>query len=102
MEDAAKQIRRMVDEVSKFYSDQGRLIEAGWAALKVQTLEGASDTQVKEMRKAFFAGAQHLFASIMSILEPDAEPTPKDLERMTLIHNELEKWKRDFIEETTI
>lgn len=93
-------IRRIVDEVSKFYSDQGKLIEAGWAALKVQALpKDAGPVQIKEMRMVFFAGAQHLFGSMMSILEPDAEPTEKDMERMTLIHEELEIWKKTFIEE---
>jgi len=47
------------------------------------------------MRKAFFMGAQHLYASIMGILEPGAEPTDKDLDRMGLIHNELEAFRME-------
>lgn len=54
-----------------------------------------SEVQITEMRKAFFAGAQHLFASLMGILEPGSEPTEKDLNRMSLIDTEL----RDFVNE---
>jgi len=48
------------------------------------------------MRNAFFAGAQHLFSSIMTILEPDAEPTEKDMQRMDLIDKELRAFINDF------
>lgn len=51
-----------------------------------------SNVQLDEMRKAFFAGAQHLFASIMGILEPGAEPTEKDLVRMDHIDKELREF----------
>jgi hypothetical protein len=59
-------------------------------------LEDAPKIQLQEMRQAFFAGAQHLFSSIMTILEPDAEPTDKDLERMDLIDKELRAFINDF------
>jgi hypothetical protein len=42
------------------------------------------------MRMAFMAGAQHLFSSIMTILEDGVEETVPDMRRMELIHNELE------------
>jgi hypothetical protein len=48
------------------------------------------------MRMAFFAGAQHLFGTIMTVLEPGDEPTPKDLQRMDLIHLELDAFIKDF------
>lgn len=32
----------------------------------------------------------------MTILDPDAEPTDKDLERMSLIHGELKAFIQDF------
>jgi hypothetical protein len=50
------------------------------------------------MRGAFFAGAQHLFASIMVIMDPGAEPTAADLARMSQIHEELERFVRDYEE----
>ena len=84
------EIRALVDQLTTHLSDEGRLIEAGWVAFKAQCLhKHAQPEQVHDMHLAFFAGAQHLFASIMSILEPGAEPTDNDLKRMDLIHKEL-------------
>ena len=47
-------------------------------------------------QKAFFAGAHHLFTSIMNVLDPgpDTEPTERDLRRMSQIHAELERYER--------
>lgn len=77
--------------------DKGKLIEAGWVGLRVAAIpEDAGKAQLEEMRNAFFAGAQHLFSSIVSILDDDREPTPTDLWRMDLISTELEVFIRDF------
>lgn len=73
-------------------ADHGQLIEAGWIALRKLTLEGAPEIQVREMRKAFFAGAQHLFSCIVNLLDDEEEPTADDLRRMEMIHVELEAW----------
>jgi hypothetical protein len=89
--------RAFLERLSRELADQGKLIEAGWVGLRIACdLEDAPKIQLEEMRNAFFAGAQHLFSSIMTILEPDAEPTDKDLERMDLIARELEKFINDF------
>jgi hypothetical protein len=47
----------------------------------------------RELQLAFMAGADHLFSSIMNILDADAEPTDADLRRMDQIHRELEGWR---------
>ena len=80
-----------IENLTKDLTDKGLLIEAGFAALRHMAIaKDASAEQVDEMRGAFFAGAQHLFASIMSILDPgDEEPTENDLRRMSLITDEL-------------
>lgn len=88
--------RKLHDAIATKLTDEGKLIEVGWATMNAFVLPAdASPTQRAEMRKAFFMGAQHLFASIMGILEPGAEPTDKDLDRMTLIHNELEAFRKE-------
>lgn len=82
----------LVSGVAKKLANDGRLIEAGWASLRTMAVDPAApQVQVDEMRLAFMAGAQHLFASIMGILDPGAEPTDADLRRMDLIAAELEK-----------
>jgi len=71
--------------------DKGKLIEAGFVGLRLAAIpEDAGKTQIEEMRNAFFAGAQHLFASIMDIMDDDHEPTASDLKRMDMIQSELD------------
>lgn len=83
-------IKEKALELSKQLTDHGKIIEGGWLGFRLAVLpDNASPVQVNEMRKAFFAGSLHLFSSIMSILDPGAEPTEKDLQRMDLIHREL-------------
>lgn len=82
-----------IDALSRDLIDRGKVIEAGWLGLRLITLPpGTPDIQVQEMRKAFFCGAQHLFASIIGMLSPGTEPTQKDFDRMTLIMRELEEF----------
>lgn len=82
----------VVKEVTEKLTDQGRLIEAGWQAMRYMVLPPtASHVQVTEMRKAYFTGAQHVFASMMSLMGgDDGEPTADELRRIELIHAELE------------
>lgn len=92
----APEIRDVVDELTRMLTDQGRLIEAGWVSLRIMSVpDDAPPIQIDEMRNAFFAGVQHLFHSIMTILDPGEEPTEADLTRLDKIDNEL----RGFIEE---
>lgn len=81
--------RRFVDDLTKEWADQGKVLQGGWAAFEYLILQGAPDIQREEMRKAYFAGAQHLFASIMTVLDPGDEPTDQDLVRMEMISKEL-------------
>lgn len=74
-------------------NDEGKLVEAGWLSYRILVMPAeVGAVQLDETRKAFFAGAHHLFGSIMTILEPDAEPTEADMRRMDLIHQELQKF----------
>ena len=42
------------------------------------------------MRLIFMAGAEHCFSSVLGMMDEGSEPTDKDMDRMTLLHNELE------------
>jgi hypothetical protein len=80
-------------KLSRELTDKGKLIEAGWIGLRIAAIDRtASSVQLDEMRMAFFAGAQHLFASIMTIMEPGTQETENDLKRLDLIHYELEEF----------
>ena len=98
MDERDEQLRRIHDEIIKRFTDNGKLIEAGWAAMRIMTLPAnISRTQETEMRRAFFSGAQHLYTSIMTVLEEGQEPTEKDIKRMELIETELEAFRMDMI-----
>lgn len=89
--------RAYLERLSRELTDQGKLIEAGWIGLRIAAVPlDAPAVQLSEMRMAFFAGAQHLFSSIMTILDPGSEPTDADLKRMDLIDAELRKFIADF------
>jgi hypothetical protein len=94
----ARMAREMADAITKDASNKGKLIEAGWLAMVATTFpkEGVSQVQYDEMRSAFFAGAHHLYASIMNVLDEDAEPTADDMLRMQLIHEELDAFLQDY------
>lgn len=89
--------RAFLERLTKELIEQGRLIEAGWVSMRIACkLEDAPAIQLKEMRMAFFGGAQHLMGSMMSALDPDAEPTEADLRRMGLIADELDRFINEF------
>jgi hypothetical protein len=76
--------------MTKQFSDEGKLIEAGWVGLMAAAIPAdAPPRQIREMRMAFMAGAQHLFASIMA-LDGGEDATEADTRRLELIAKELE------------
>jgi hypothetical protein len=82
------------EALSRDLADQGKLIEAGWIGLRACAIhKDATELEIEEMRMAFMAGAQHLFSSIIMILDPGAEPTGNDLKRMDLIDQELRAFR---------
>lgn len=88
---------KLVERLTKSLVNEGKIIEAGWASLRITVIPpDAPPVQINSMREAFFAGAQHLFGSIMTMLDPDAEPTDADMRRMRLIDNELKQFLREY------
>jgi hypothetical protein len=88
--------RQFLEQLSRKLADEGRLIEAGWVALRLQTIPlNAPAGQLQEMRMAYMAGAQHLFASMMGMLEPGVMETENDLRRMDLLYKELEAFGKE-------
>jgi hypothetical protein len=84
-------------ELTKRLTDEGKIIEAGWVSLKLMALpDNAPQAQLDDMRDVFFAGAQHLFGSLVSLMDQGEEPTDADMRRMDLIDLELKTFIADF------
>lgn len=91
-------IKALVDQLSKAEADRGQLVDIGWRAYRAVMLTKFNSLPAdieEQFRYAYFSGAQHLFASIMAVLDPDREPTERDMERMSKIHDELEGFARE-------
>lgn len=85
--------RAYLERLTKQLADEGKLIEAGWVGLRLAVIPAdASAVQLEEMRKAYMAGAQHVWASVFSFLEPGEEPTENDMRRLDLIAAELDAY----------
>lgn len=81
-------------ELTKKLANEGKLLEAGFAAfVHLVIAEDAPAVQIEAMRLAFMAGAEHLFSSIVNILDPGDEPTRAELRRMDLIQREINEWR---------
>lgn len=85
--------RQVLEQLTRQLANDGKLIEAGWVSLRLHAMPpDASVDQVQAMRMAFMAGAQHLFASMLTFLDGDSEPTEGDMKRMDLIDTELREF----------
>ena len=97
-----EQIERIAAELSKKLADDGKLIEAGWAGYRMLVLpSNASQVQIDECRMAFMAGSQHLFSSMMNILDPGEAETSGDMRKMELIDRELRTFAREMQQRIT-
>lgn len=81
----------LITATTRRLMDDGKIIEAGWQVYRMTVLpKDASAIQISETRLAFFAGAQHLFGSIMTALDPGPDETAADMRRMEQISAELD------------
>lgn len=98
MSSEKKTMEEVIDKIVKEWADKGKIIEGGWLALVATGgLEDAPFQQKQDMRKAFFLGAQHLYACMIGMLESGEEPTKNDMERMEKIMLELEKFRMSLV-----
>ncbi len=65
-----------------------------WETYRAILPKDASANQIIETRRAFYAGADALFVTILNLLEPGAEATDNDLKML----DEIQKEFNDFAE----
>ena len=77
--------------------DKGLYVEAGWKMFEELSLpDHASEDQRHDMRIAFYAGCQHLWAGLFACLEDGDDPTDTECSRMSKVFEELEKFTEEF------
>lgn len=89
--------KKMVDDAGRELMNRGLIVAAGYEGYKLMFPHAMRSHPVygEAERRAFFAGAQHLFASIMnSGLDEGTEPTEADMARMDNIARELKEFER--------
>jgi hypothetical protein len=90
--------RAYLERLTRELADKGKLIEAGWIGLRLAAIpHDAPAIQLEEMHEAYMAGAQHLWASIITMLDPGVDPTDADLRKMDLIANELDAYAKKLL-----
>lgn len=92
-----KNIQDLIVVITKKYADEGKIIEAGFATmLATGAINGNLQPEViAQLRMVFFAGAQHLWGSIMSMSDDGANVTDAESRRMDLINEELIAFAKD-------
>lgn len=85
--------RRYAQHIADNWADKGKVMRGGWEAFEYFFVGAVPADQREQQRKAFFLGAEHLFRTVMMVLDPGQEPTERDMQRMSAIHRELEEFK---------
>lgn len=86
------------DALTEGLVDRGMLIEAGFAIYTASFISAeVSPSEVRGRRDAFFLGAQHVFASLLAIVNDGLEEaTSTGMLRMNQIESELEEFAAEF------
>lgn len=91
--------KAVLAEMTRDIAKKGLLVETGWMAFIVTTMpETATENQKRAMRLAYFAGAQHLWASLNLILGDGKNVTDGDIEPLRQIETELADWVNSLTE----
>lgn len=74
---------------------RAEVLKSLWLTYKAILPNTAGATQIIETRRAFYAGADALFRSLLVSLDEDHEPTEADLMKMDDIDAELRQFAVD-------
>jgi hypothetical protein len=83
------------EKVAQHYADRGELVNLGWVAFWTLARGSQFPGIERAVHLAYMAGAEHLFQSILSILEPGSEATETDCARMEKIQSEIDRYRTE-------
>jgi hypothetical protein len=85
--------QRYAERLARDWADKGQLVEGGWRAMRQLLLPNMQHSTKEDFeaaaRKIFFLGADHVFASIIGMMEPGYAETDADMRRMGNLQEEL-------------
>jgi hypothetical protein len=89
--------QELADELARHLADKGLMVEGGWQMMKALVMpKNAPVQQIHDCRIFFFAGAQHVWSSLLSIMEKGTDATEADLRRMENIEQEMGRFVTEF------
>jgi hypothetical protein len=88
------QAKKIAEQITKNLAAQGKLIEGGFAAYVHLYMKDADPAAIDLMRRAWFLSADHIFASLLNVMDADREPTAQDMKIMEHLERELATFRR--------
>lgn len=83
--------------MAKELLNQCKIVEGGFSGYKTHIFpSGLPPFQEEELRNAFFAGAQHLYGTMMAVFSEAGDPSDEDMRNMDAIHTELKEFIKSF------
>jgi hypothetical protein len=92
-EERMSPVDRAALELTRKLANEGKLIEAGFAAYVAVNKIGIDDPALPKLRDAYMSAAEHLWSSIMATLDAGEKETPADMRRMDAIQAEIDVWR---------
>jgi hypothetical protein len=78
---------------------KARLLAKGWEGYRIQVIpQAATEEQLRESRRSFYAGAHLLLCDILELLDPGDEPTEGDLAMVEDLQDELAEFAVSVVE----
>jgi hypothetical protein len=93
-----KDFVRFVELAEQELVARGQIIEAGFSGFKLIFEQNWSPETERLSRIAFYAGAQHLYVTLMRIMDQGIEPTEADMARMARVHDELARFEETILQ----
>lgn len=79
----------MAIDLTNRMADQGQIVAGGFAAYRETMILGASPETVAAHRLVWIAASDHLYSSMMLILNSESEPRDQEMRRMDILHAEI-------------
>lgn len=74
--------------------NDGMLIAGGFAAYVMNNKIPLDSPALPQLRDVYMCGAEHVWQSFMTTLDPGAQETPDDMRRLDSIQRELDVWRK--------